>query len=229
MAFSVAIFGFVGGITGVTFGTEQINIIAHNTLRIPGHFHATVVAGTALAFMGVTYYVIPLIFRREIAFYPLARVQPWLFAIGMLVFSVAMTFAGTFGVPRRHWDITFSGALFPPQFSPAVDLVIGVMAVGGLVAILGGALYILVTVSSVFFGRRLAPDESGLGAVGRGIPPGLVRPPRPLGPADDGSALPHGALGHAPGTMVLVAVFLAAFVVYYFVNWKLLSGVWRVG
>jgi cytochrome c oxidase subunit 1 len=112
MAFSVAIFGFVGGITGVTFGTEQINIIAHNTLRIPGHFHATVVAGTALAFMGVTYYVIPLIFRREIAFYPLARVQPWLFASGMLVFSVAMTFAGTFGVPRRHWDITFSGALF---------------------------------------------------------------------------------------------------------------------
>ena len=69
-----------GGITGVTFGTEQINIIAHNTLRIPGHFHATVVAGTALAFMGVTYYVIPLIFRREIAFYPLARIQPYLFA-----------------------------------------------------------------------------------------------------------------------------------------------------
>jgi cytochrome c oxidase subunit I len=53
------VFGFVGGITGVTFGTEQINIIAHNTLRIPGHFHATVVSGTAMAFMGVTYYVIP--------------------------------------------------------------------------------------------------------------------------------------------------------------------------
>jgi cytochrome c oxidase subunit 1 len=46
LVFSVIIFGFVGGITGVTFGTEQINIIAHNTLRIPGHFHATVVGGT---------------------------------------------------------------------------------------------------------------------------------------------------------------------------------------
>jgi cytochrome c oxidase subunit 1 len=229
LMFSLVIFGFVGGITGVTFGTEQINIIAHNTLRIPGHFHATVVAGTALAFMGLTYYVIPLIFRREVAFFPLARIQPWLFASGMLVFSIAMTFAGTFGAPRRHWDITFTGAPFQVQFSPAVDLMIGVMAVGGLVAILGGAIYILVTVWSVFFGRKLAPDESGVGAHGLGLPRGLIAPPRPLGPEDDGSALETHALGSAPGTMVLVIVFLVAFIVYYFVNWNLLSVVWKVG
>jgi cytochrome c oxidase subunit 1 len=229
LALSVSVFGFVGGITGVTFGTEQINIIAHNTLRIPGHFHATVVSGTALAFMGVTYYLIPLVFRREVAFWPLARIQPWLFAIGMLVFSVAMTFAGTFGVPRRHWDISFTGAPFALGFSPAVDLLIGVMAVGGLVGVAGGAIYIAVTVASVFFGRRLAPDESGAGAVGRGLPPGIVRPPRRLGPADDERALPSGALGHAPGTLLLVAIFLLAFVTYYFVNWKLLSVVWKIG
>ncbi len=155
LIFSIIIFGFVGGITGVTFGTEQINIIAHNTLRIPGHFHATVVAGTALAFMGVTYYVIPLIFRKQVAFWPLARIQPYLFAVGMLVFSVTMTFAGTFGVPRRHYDITFAQAPFDLQFSPAVDLLTGVMAVGGLLAGVGGAIYILVTVWSVFFGKPL--------------------------------------------------------------------------
>jgi cytochrome c oxidase subunit 1 len=228
LVFSLVIFGFVGGITGVTFGTEQINIIAHNTLRIPGHFHATVVAGTALAFMGVTYYVVPLIFRREIAFYPLARVQPYLFAFGMLVFSVAMTFAGTFGVPRRHWDISFASAPYPVQFSPAVDLVIAVMAVGGLVAIAGGALYIVITVVSVFFGRKLAPDETGLGARGRGLPPGITHPPRKLVEAD-AESLPQHALGETPGTMVLVGLFLASFALYYFVNWKLLSVVWRVG
>ena len=61
LVFSVVVFGFVGGITGVTIGTEQINIIAHNTLRVPGHFHATVVSGTAMAFMGATYYLLPLI------------------------------------------------------------------------------------------------------------------------------------------------------------------------
>jgi cytochrome c oxidase subunit 1 len=229
LALSLSVFGFVGGITGVTFGTEQINIIAHNTLRIPGHFHATVVSGTALSFMGITYYLIPLIFRREVAFWPLARIQPWIFASGMFVFSIAMTFAGTFGVPRRHWDISFTGAPFAVEFSPAVDLVIGVMSLGGLLGIIGGALYIIVTVTSVFFGRRLAPGESGLGAVGRGLPPGIVRPPRPLTEADGDAALPSSALGHAPGTMVLVIVFLLSFVTYYFVNWKLLSDVWKVG
>jgi cytochrome c oxidase subunit 1 len=155
LIFSIIIFGFVGGITGVTFGTEQINIIAHNTLRIPGHFHATVVGGTALAFMGLTYYVIPLIFRKHVAFWPLAKIQPYLFAVGMLIFSTAMTFAGTFGVPRRHWDITFANAPFDIQFTPAVDLLLGVMALGGIIAALGGAIYLIVTVWSVFFGKPL--------------------------------------------------------------------------
>ena len=229
LAFSIVVFGFVGGITGVTFGTEQINIIAHNTLRIPGHFHATVVSGTAMAFMGITYYVIPLVFRREIAFYPLARIQPYIFAIGMLIFSMAMTFAGTFGVPRRHWDIGFNQALFQPGFSPAVNLIIGVMAVGGLIAIAGGAIYIVVTVVSVFFGRKMAADDSGLGATGRGLPPGITNPPRPLVPEDAETLKPSGRLGPVPGTMVLVLIFLAAFIMYYFVNWMLLSFLWEVG
>jgi len=217
---SIIIFGFVGGITGVTFGTEQINIIAHNTLRIPGHFHATVVAGTALAFMGVTYYVIPLIFRKRVAFWGLAKIQPWLFAIGMFVFSTMMTFAGTFGVPRRHWDITFSGAPFGVQFNPAVDLVMGITAIGGLMAALGGGIYILITVWSVFFGQPLPADGT---FTGPGLPHGLTHPPKPLPPDAD-----HRSK-KTPGTLVLVFIFLAAFIAYYFINWKLLSVVWRIG
>ena len=229
LVLSIIVFGFVGGITGVTFGTEQINIIAHNTLRIPGHFHATVVSGTAMAFMGVTYYVIPLIFRREIAFYPLARLQPYVFGIGMLVFSMGMTFAGTFGVPRRHWNLAFTGAPFRPEFSPAVSLIMGVMALGGLIAIAGGAMYILTTVSSVFFGKRMAEDDTGIGGAGRGLPPGIVNPPRPLREEDTGRLGPSGRLGRVPGTMILVLIFLAAFITYYFVNWALLSFLWEVG
>jgi cytochrome c oxidase subunit 1 len=227
MIFSIVVFGFVGGITGVTFGTEQINIIAHNTLRIPGHFHATVVSGTALAFMGVTYYVIPLIFRKRIAFYPLARIQPYLFAIGMFIFSIMMTFAGTFGVPRRHWDITFSQAPFDLQYNPAVDVVIGIMALGGLIAAVGGGIYILVTVWSVFFGEKFEMVE-GQALSGHGLPPGLIKPPTPA-PLEEPD-FPHTRFGgRTPGTMALVMIFLLAFVVYYFVNWKLLSFVWKIG
>ncbi len=224
MILSIIVFGFVGGITGVTFGTEQINIIAHNTLRVPGHFHATVVSGTAMAFMGLTYYVVPLIFRKKVAFWGMAKWQPYIFAGGMVVFSLAMTFAGTFGVPRRTWDITYSQAPFDLQFSPAVDLVIGVMAVGGLLAALGGAMYIVITVWSVFLGEPM-PEITA--PVMKGIPQGLTSPPKPL-PADADEGVGEGDRA-AKGTLVLVFVFLAAFVVYYFVNWKLLSGIWRVG
>ena len=33
----------------------------------------------------------------------------------------------------------------------------------------------------------------------------------------------------APGTIVLVYVFLAVFVLYYFANWKVLSMIWKMG
>ena len=32
-----------------------------------------------------------------------------------------------------------------------------------------------------------------------------------------------------PGTVVLVFIFLACFILYYFANWKILSFVWKVG
>ena len=177
LVLSVVVFGFVGGITGVTFGTEQINIVAHNTLRIPGHFHATVVSGTAMAFMGVTYYVIPLIFRKKVAFYGLAKMQPYVFSIGMLIFSMSMTFAGTFGVPRRHYDISFAQAPFGFEYAPAVNLMLGIAAIGGLIAAMGGGMYILVTVWSVFFGKPLGDDDQSEAALAGSVPPGVYAKP----------------------------------------------------
>ena len=228
---SVIVFGFVGGITGVTIGTEQINIIAHNTLRVPGHFHATVVSGTAMAFMGATYYVLPLIFRRKVAFWSAARIQPYLFAFGMLLLSMGMTFAGSFGVPRRHWDISFSQAPFDVQFNPAVDLVLAVMGIGGIMAVTGAFLFIAIAVKSVFFGEPVTDIPQGRAVAG--IPQGLTHPPALPPDAAEVNERLHvpgrGVLAVTPGTVTLVAIFLASFMVYYFTNWKLLSVVWKVG
>jgi cytochrome c oxidase subunit 1 len=65
MFMSLVFFGFIGGISGVVMGTEQINLIMHNTLYVPGHFHGTVVAGTTLAFMAITYLLVRLRHRRS--------------------------------------------------------------------------------------------------------------------------------------------------------------------
>jgi cytochrome c oxidase subunit I len=231
LIFSVFVFGFVGGITGVTIGTEQINIIVHNTLRVPGHFHATVVSGTAMAFMGATYYLIPLIFQKKVAFWKLAQIQPYLFAGGMLLFTLSMTFAGSFGVPRRHWDISFSLAPFDVQFNPIVDVFLALVALGGLVAATGAFIFVAIAVKSVFLGEPIGQIPFGVATAG--IPAGLTHPPVHSADVDARNQALHdgarGLLGPMPGTVVLVFVFLGAFIVYFFVNWKILSFIWRIG
>jgi cytochrome c oxidase subunit 1 len=222
-ALSVVIFGFFGGITGVTIGTEQINIIAHNTLRVPGHFHTTVVGGTALAFMAVTYYLLPLVFRKRVAFWGLARIQPYLFGIGIVILAMSMIFQGVFGVPRRHWDTSFSNAPFQVEYHPAVQLFQATMGIGGLLAIAGGLAYVLIAVVSVFFGRTFRLADSGDRS---GVPQGIWNLPRQV---HEGAGVTAVHKTGTPGTMILVLVFFACFVLYYFANWKILSFLWRVG
>lgn len=224
MVISVIIFGFFGGITGVTIGTEQINIIAHNTLRIPGHFHVTVVGGTALAFMAVTYYVLPLIFQRRVAFWGMAKLQPYVFGFGITLMGIGMSFLGSFGIPRRHWDSTFAAAPFPVEIHPAVNLLQAVFGIGGLMAALGGLMFVAIAVVSVFFGKRVTKEAIEQGA--SGLPQGVLRLPAQT---HSGVAVRKVHDVGAPGTMVLVFIFLACFVVYYFVNWKVLSFLWKIG
>lgn len=227
---SLLIFGFIGGITGVTLGTQQINIIAHNTLRIPGHFHATVVGGTSLAFMAVTYYIVPLIFQRDFKFKRMAKLQPWLFAIGIVLLSFGMSFAGSSGVPRRHWDVEFTGAALPAGFSSDAYMWLGLVGIGGIIAFTSVMMYIVNVVHAVFLGKK----NAGRAMEPWPMPKTLVTQPSDAGaaPASTGDVVATGgaktAAVRTPGTMALVIVLLASFAIYYFANWKALSDIWHV-
>jgi cytochrome c oxidase subunit I len=224
MWLSLIIFGFLGGITGVTIGTEQINIIAHNTLRVPGHFHATVVGGTTLAFMALTYYVLPLIFRRRVAFWGMARLQPYVFGIGITAMAMGMIFMGILGAPRRHWDSSFAGAPFAVEIPPASEIVQVLFGVGGLLAATGALMFIAIAVVTVFFGKPVTAEAIASGA--SGIPQGVLRLPAQEHRGPDVDRL------HAQGvkgTIVLIAIFFVCFILYYFTNWMMLSFAWKVG
>ncbi|MGD2055836.1 MAG: cbb3-type cytochrome c oxidase subunit I [Gammaproteobacteria bacterium] len=208
MFMSLVLFGFLGGISGVVMGTEQINLIMHNTLYVPGHFHATVVAGTTLAFMAATYLLVPLIFRRELIMKGLAKWQPYLFGLGVMGISVFMMGAGTLGVPRRDWDITGADAILKYDYPGAAYLMMGLNGVSAIMAAIGGFAFIAIIVGSVLFGRRTGD--------------------KPLEGLTMATVTRYGSAGtlKIPGTVVLVAVFFTAFVLYYFVNWKYLAEVW---
>ena len=224
MFISLIGFGFLGGISGVMMGTEQLNLIIHNTIYVPGHFHATVVVGTTLAFMSLTYFLIPVLFRRELMFPGLSKWQPYLFGLGMSGFAVFMMGAGTLGVPRRHWDMTFAGNPLGHEFPGAAYLMMGLMALSGLVAIVGGVAYLLITVGSVFFGKKIETPDFKAVTVREGRAARPARQPVAVAIASHGNIGLGGFV--APGTFTLAMVFLVAFVLYYFVNWKYLSTVW---
>jgi len=208
MFMSLVMFGFLGGISGVVMGTEQINLIMHNTLYVPGHFHATVVAGTTLTCMACTYLLVPLIFRRELIMKRLAKWQPYVFGLGVMGISVFMMGAGTLGVPRRVWDITGADAVLKYDYSGTAYLMMGLNGISAIMASLGGVLFVVIIVGSVMFGKRTGD--------------------KPLEGLTMTTATKYGSVKDLkiPGTVVLVAVFFTAFVLYYFVNWKYLAEVW---
>jgi cytochrome c oxidase subunit 1 len=219
LVISMILFGWVGGVTGVVIGTEQINMLAHNTLRIPGHFHATVVSGTTLAFMGLTYYLIPLIFRKELKLKKWASWQPYVFGIGMFLVSVGMIASGLQGAPRRHWDITFTNSPLAASLPGATQITLAIMGVGALIAIVGGVMYCTVVLVSILTGKRTEPKRLTL----------LMAQANPL--VED--ALPnqnkevHGKLTPR-GTVILTFSFLGFLMAYYLFNWWLLGRAWFI-
>jgi len=142
------------------------------------------------------------------------------FGLGMAIFALFMMGAGTLGVPRRHWDVSFSGNPFAFEFPGTAWLMIALFAIGGLLAVVGGGMYLLVTVYSVFLGKKIqtpgfqvVPARAGVAA------------PAPASSPIAG----YGSAAHpssASGTFTLAMVFLVSFVLYYFINWKYLSTVW---
>lgn len=214
-ALSVVLFGFLGGISGVVMGTEQINIIMHNTIYVPGHFHGTVVVGTTLAFMSISYWLVPTLWQKELMFPGIAKWQPYLFGLGMAGASVFMMGAGTLGVPRRHWDMSFADSVFVHDYPAAAYMLMGLSGVSGVIASVGGVIFLLNMVGTVFFGKAKTPA------------------PAAAEPAEDIATAPsavtsYGSAGtmEVPGTFVLALIFLVSFILYFFVNWKYLASVW---
>lgn len=155
MAISLVIFGFFGGVTGIILSVEQLNMLSHNNLRVPGHFHMTVVGGTSLAFMALTYYVIPLVLQRQLIGKTIAKFQPYVFGIGLMMFTTGMHFAGVMGAPRRHWDVTFSNAVIQVPFDAAMYSMLALVGIGAIAAFTGLLMFIYVAVMSVFFGKKI--------------------------------------------------------------------------
>ena len=225
LVLSFALFGILGGISGVIMGGIQVNIIAHNTLIVPAHFHMTVVSGTTLAFMGISYILVPLIVKRDLFLPAVARWQPWVYALGMTIFGIGMGLAGHYGVPRRHFDIGFGGSPLANEIysTPVVGWCLAALGIGALIAIVGGAMFIIVAAGTVFLAKRSDTPDIGPVSAGAFAPSEA----EPIPPPSAGGVRPAF---ESPGTLFLAGFWLAVFVLLYAWSWLELGDVpWHVG
>ena len=208
-AFSIALFGFLGGITGIRVGQMQLNVMRHNTMAVPGHFHATVATGTTLAFMGLLYYVLRLNFFREWVGKTLARMQPYLYAGFMGVAVMIMMVLGIeYSVPRRHAEgVALPGIELSLDAANPMFALFGVTALG---AILAGIVFVAVAVGTLLFGRRSEPTV-----------------PMPLSGAGEGGGTVH--LQSMRGSLALCLLFLVSLAGLFALDWAWLASLWAFG
>ncbi|MBI3937827.1 MAG: cbb3-type cytochrome c oxidase subunit I [Betaproteobacteria bacterium] len=130
---SIVLFG-VGGLIG--FMIQGANV------KIPAHYHGSIV-GVTLALMGVTYLLLPRLGFGAPA--PrLATLQPYLYGAGQLLHVLGLVWSGGYGVQRK-----VAGAA--QVLSRAEEVAaMGLMGLGGLVAVAGGLLFVLIVLHAIW-------------------------------------------------------------------------------
>src|SRR3546814_2151864 len=103
--------------------------------------------------MALTYFLIPVLFKREMINPGLAKWQPYLFGFSMYFFCLVMMGAGTLGVARRPWDMAFGRKALAYEWPGGAYLMMGLVGIAGVCAIVGGAIYTSITVGSLLWGQ----------------------------------------------------------------------------
>lgn len=117
-----------GGALGVMISGQNVGI--------PAHYHGEIV-GITLALMGYAYAMLPRFGYRSVAGNRLAFWQPIVYGVGQLFHIGGLAYSGGYGVLRK----TAGGF---ENLAPEVKAALGIMGLGGLIAIIGGILFVVV-------------------------------------------------------------------------------------
>ena len=149
---SMLIFVF-GGIGGLINASYNVNLVVHNTVWIVGHLHLTVGTGVTLTFMGVTYWLVPVLSGRALWRPRLALAQAWLWFAGMVVFSNTLHRLGLMGMPRR----TSMGAV--PYMQPEWKALLPLVGIGGMILFASALLYFVIIAMTAFVSKKAAVER----------------------------------------------------------------------
>jgi len=139
-----------GGLTGIVNASYALDNVVHNTAWLPGHFHMTVAGPVFLGILGMSTYLISKLSGKRIFLPKLNVVIPYLWMIGVLIFSTGLMWGGLEGEPRRtNLGMTYlnpQSALYRSDWVPTTTLAL----LGGIIMFIAGMLYLVVFFGTVF-------------------------------------------------------------------------------
>ena len=139
-----------GGLTGIPNASYQLNNVIHNTAFLPGHFHMTVAGPVFLAIIGMSTFLIAQLTGKKIFWPKINVIIPYLWMIGVFIFSTGLMWGGLIGEPRRtNLGLSYlnpTSTLYRPDWVPTTAMALA----GGVIMFIAGMLYFM-----VFFGTLL--------------------------------------------------------------------------
>ena len=93
----------LGGVTGVVLANGSVDVALHDTYYVVAHFHYVMAIAAIFAMFGAWYYWISKMIGRQYS-EPLAKIQFWIFFIGVNVLFFPQHFLELAGMPRRIPD-----------------------------------------------------------------------------------------------------------------------------
>ncbi len=121
-----------------------------NDLRVPAHYHGAVTSIT-LVLMAISYGLL-----REYGYKKvigkMARIQPYFYGIGMILFVLSLYWAGKKGAPRKTYGVDYVN-------DPSLILYLALMGVGTILAVIGGVMFVVYVLSSLLLRERVGLNE----------------------------------------------------------------------
>ena len=147
-AFVASFFLFaVGGV--LAYMIQGANVV------IPAHYHGSTV-GVTLAFMGLAYVLLPQLGFGAVEG-RMARWQPYVYGGGQLIHILGLAWSGGYGVQRKVAGAEQALTTLPQKIG------MGMMGAGGLIAVIGGIMFVLVCLKAMTGWQRRQRDRPDAG------------------------------------------------------------------
>ena len=149
---------FFGGITGIINASVPMNNVVHNTSWIPAHFHTTIGGPVFLSFLGMTLFLVSQLTGKPLRLRRLNVWVPYVWLLGVAVFSTGLSVAGLLGEPRRtNLGMTYANAA-SPMFRPEWAFWSHLGAAGGIIMTIAMLGFFAVFFATLLGARATAPQ-----------------------------------------------------------------------